>query len=344
LEGRAAVRDIPPVSFRTKFFFNYGIFYSMQKAAVMYGHSDHDGRAAFNGWINDVFNPNLRPAKTTMYEVGVEHVFPLGLVMTLRGYAKYNVDQVTGVSITNTLRSDFRGYTTFRNTNYEDIQGAEIKFARSIGRFVNGWLTYQKTNSRSGGVGLEIVDLNSPPDLPYQDFASTSEPKGSFQAMLRVGTPSDWGKFSGGWAVSVVQTYASGGEAIYNPEALPRREIPDENILPVASYYNTDLKLSKSVQIRGGRSFAAYLDVGNVLNIRRLNGGGIANYIDYLGYVYGQRLAGNDVRVGDESTFAMFTQPFKDKDGNWKPPTSPRTDWLHHLYPRSYRVGVRFDL
>ncbi len=31
-----------PVSDHTKFFFNYGIFYSMQKAAVMYGQYDHD--------------------------------------------------------------------------------------------------------------------------------------------------------------------------------------------------------------------------------------------------------------------------------------------------------------
>lgn len=333
-----------PVSYRTKFFFNYGIFYSMQKAAVMYGHSDHDGRAAFNGWVADMFNPNLRPAKTTMYEVGVEHVFPLGLVMTVRGYAKYNVDQVTRISVTNTLRSDFRGYSIFRNANYEDIQGAEIKISRSSGRFVNGWLTYQKTSSRSGMVGLTVVDLNTVNIQPFESFASTSDPKGYFQGMLRVGTPMDWGNIRGGWAVSVVQSYASGGEVIYNPEALPRREIPDENILPSASSYNTDLKLSKAFQLGRGRSLSAYLDIGNVFNIKRLNGGGIQNYIDYLGYIYGQRLQGNDMKVGDESTFAMFTRPWKDKDGNWKRPTSAQTEWMHHLYPRSYRVGVRFDL
>jgi len=316
----------------------------MQKAAVMYGHSDHDGRAAFNGWVADMFNPNLRPAKTTMYEVGVEHVFPLGLVMTVRGYAKYNVDQVTRISVTNTLRSDFRGYSIFRNANYEDIQGAEIKISRSSGRFVNGWLTYQKTSSRSGMVGLTVVDLNTVNIQPFESFASTSDPKGYFQGMLRVGTPMDWGNIRGGWAVSVVQSYASGGEVIYNPEALPRREIPHENILPSASSYNTDLKLSKAFQLGRGRSLSAYLDIGNVFNIKRLNGGGIQNYIDYLGYIYGQRLQGNDMKVGDESTFAMFTRPWKDKDGNWKRPTSAQTEWMHHLYPRSYRVGVRFDL
>jgi len=117
--------------------------------------------------------------------------------------------------------------------------------------------------------------------------------------MLRVGTPMDWGNIRGGWAVSVVQSYASGGEVIYNPEALPRREIPDENILPSADSYNTDLKLSKAFQLGRGRSLSAYLDIGNVFNIKRLNGGGIQNYIDYLGYVCGQRLQGNVMKVGD---------------------------------------------
>ena len=65
----------------------------MQKAAVMYGLYDHDGRAGFAGSTRAIYNPNLRPAKTTMYEVGAEHLFPQGVVLTLRGYAKYNVDQ-----------------------------------------------------------------------------------------------------------------------------------------------------------------------------------------------------------------------------------------------------------
>ncbi len=329
-----------PVSDHTKFFFNYGVFHTLQKGALMYGMSP-GGVIGAIGRLNFVYNPNLRPAKTTMYEVGVEHLFPMDILLTLRGYAKYNTDQPTQLRVEGV---GFGGYYTYRNANYEDIRGTEIKIARSGGRFLNGWLTYERTTSHSGQVGLSKISDDPTRVTPYNPYVRTSKPKGFIRGLLRLGTPRDWGLVAGGWSLSIIQAYRSGGEVIHNPDQLEIREIPDEYFIPAVDYWNTDLKVSKAVSLPGGRSLSAYLDVTNIWNTKRMNGFGISNLDDYREYLVGRRRGGDDVKYGDESTFYVLTRPYRDGAGSWRAPISPRTEWLHHLNPRHYRLGVRFGL
>jgi len=329
-----------PVSNHTKFFFNYGVFHSQQKAAVRYGMGSHNRLIGKTGWFKDLYNPNLRPARTTMYEVGVEHAFPLGFVATCRGYSKYNVDIVRRVRVQGTLIQE---YSIFRNPVFGDIRGAEIKIARSSGRFLNGWFTYERTANRNGQVGLEAISDDPLEVVPFLPFTRGGTSNGSFRGLVRIGTPRDWGPLAGGWSLSVIQSYSSGGEAVYNPLALPAREIPEEYYIPMVDNWNTALKLTKNLRLPGGRSLSAYLDITNAWDKKRLNGT-FLNGEDYLLYLVERRRAGDAVKYGDESTYYVLTEPYKSGSGAWKAPISPRTDWLHHLNPRSYRLGVRFNL
>ncbi len=329
-----------PVSDHTKFFFNYGVFYSQQKSAMRYGTRSSNRLVGKIGRFENLYNPNLRPASTTMYEVGVEHLFPLGLVAAFRGYAKYNTDIVSVVTVEG---SDIVRYVIVRNPSYSDVRGAEIKIARSAGRFLNGWLTYEKNATRSGQVGFEKISNDPLNVIPYLPFTKGGTTQGSFRGMLRLGTPSDWGPVAGGWSVSVIQSYRSGDETVYNFDQVPAREVPEENYVPVVDFWNTDVKFAKSIALPGGRSMSAYLDISNVLNTKRLDGN-FVNGDEYGRYLIGRRRSGDDVKYGDESTFYVFTEPYKDAAGTWKPPISPRTDWLHHLNPRYFRFGVRFNL
>jgi hypothetical protein len=325
-----------PISQRSKLFFNYGIFYSMQKPSLMYGHYDHDGRLGGPGNIREVYNPNLRPAKTTMYEVGVEHVLPFSVVAQLRAYAKYNIDQASTVSVS----VGTQDYRIYRNSNYEDIRGAEVKLSRSAGRFLNGWFSYERSASRTGEVGLKSLNRSLSNVQRFEAFARSSKPQGSFRAMLRVSTPRDLGAIRGGWSLSAVQSYRSGGELEYNPdpEVFTTRDLTDEHYLPIVDYWNTDLKLSKSIQIEGRRSVSVYMDVTNLWDTRRLNAGSG----DYTKYIYYERLKGRDIKYGQDTH--IFTRPYRDQDSYWQPPLSPRSDWSLYLYPRYYRFGARFEL
>ena len=334
-----------PVSDRMKFFFNYGIFYSMQKSAVMYGLSDHDGYFGLtNGETRQVYNPNLRPARTSMYEVGVERLFKWGVVGTLRVWSKYNTDQVADVRV----QGASNGYTIFRNMNYEDVRGLEIKLSRTSGRFVNGWFVYERSSSRQGEVAINYVE-NNPINQPSDEaFQQVNDPTGSFSAMIRFGTPMEWGALTGGWGLSIFQQYHQGGDVYYNPDPLTyeTRELPDEYILPSVDYWNTDMKLTKSFRLPGGRSISVFADVTNVWNTKRLRVGGT----DYLEYVYRRRKAGDNIEVYSPETFDILTEPYllqyadSSTPAVWKAPLAPRTEWLHYLNPRFFRFGLRFEL
>jgi len=326
-----------PVSQRTKCFFNYGIFYSMQKPAVMYSIGTQGGRTGKSDTIRlgQVYNPSLRPAKTTMYEVGVEHVLPLGLLTTVRGYAKYNVDQVSTVTVEPPTGN---GYAVYRNSNYENIRGIEIRLSRS-GRFLSGFVTAERFASRAGQTGLQTVRQTN--STYFTAFVNANQPQFTFEGLLHLGTPAEWGQLTGGWGVSIVQSYTGpGGEAIYNPNNLERRDIPDENILSYVASYQTNLKLSKRFSIGRWRQLSAYVDVTNLFNKKSLS----MMPQEYLAYIVQERRTNKSLKLGDSSTFHVFTEPYKDATGNWLPPIAPSMDWLLFMYPRAYRLGVSVDL
>jgi outer membrane receptor protein involved in Fe transport len=335
-----------PVSARTKFFFNYGIFYSMAKPAQMYGAGGHDSRLGAAGRLEQLYNPELRPAKTTSYEVGFEHVLPFSFVFKGTGYAKYNVDQVTGLQV---ITATGDGYRIYRNANYQDIRGLEMKVSRA-GRFVSTWATYQRIATRSGQTGLERLNQNPSMNLFYTPLVTTNAPADNVAVSVRVGTPTEWGLVSGGWGVNVIGHYGENtSEVVYNPNSQPRRELPPEWIMRGRDYWGADAKLTKDIAIGGHRRVSVYLDITNLFNRKYLNGTYL-NGNDYLQYVVDRRSQGEkSLRVGDPSTWDALTQPYRIKkaDGtytSWKAPISPRTDWVMFLYPRAYRAGIRFDL
>ncbi len=333
-----------PVSNRTKFFFNYGVFYSMQKPIHMYGYNIHDGRpGGGTGRIEYIYNPSLRPSTTTMYEVGVEHVLPRDIVFKVSGYTKYNEDQVTMVTVN---YSNFT-YRVYRNANYEDVRGYELQLARNTGRFVNGQITYELYSSRTGEVSIpRIGDKMSYFLTPYLPTVRRVPARGFFRAFVRVGTPMDWGALSGGWSLGTEYAWQKGAEYIYNPNLLPARELTEENYLPGVAYQNVNMKFSKRVATRGGRFVTAYFDILNVFNRKVLNSNGVKNWQDYLNYIYTRRTLGEDIEVGDKSTFYVFTEPYKiDPDAElWSRPISPETDWIQFPNPRFYRFGLRFEI
>ena len=88
---------------------------------------------------------------------------------------------------------------------------------------------------------------------------------------------------------------------------------------------------------------AVALDVANLWNQKRLHGS-YNNGEDYTKYIFERRLAGDDVKYGDKSTFDILTQPYLTGAGVWHRPVDARTDWLQHRNPRYYRFSARFNL
>ncbi len=331
-----------PVSETAKLFFNYGHFYNMAQGKYMYGLGFYEGPMGNpQAAVRDVEYANLRPIKTTMYEVGIEQMFPvIRLLATVRGYAKYNVDQISHVSV---HPKGGQGYSSYRNSNYEDLQGLEIKLSRMHGRHLFGWATYNYVARKQGQYGIQALtnDPAGDPKLwPAQPVTSNSPD--NFQALAGVRSPSEWGPLAGGWSASVLQTWSEGGEVIYNPENVARRFLPDEYIMKAVDYWNTNLKFQKLVSLPGGRMVSLYLDIYNVWNTKRNRLGSA----DFQWYIVDRRTRGGEpnLRYNDESTWHVFNRPYKDVGGNWHRPLKPEQEWVQFTDPRSYRFGVRVNL
>ena len=352
-----------PVSTTTKFFFNFGQFYSAQKSSLLYGIVEHDAKMGAVGKTSDLANANLRPSKTTAYEAGVEHVFPWSVLMTVRGYAKFNTDQVSSISVSPGAGGSGSGYKTYRNRHFEDIRGMEIKIARTGSRFINGWFTYQRTRTQEGYVGVnDVCRLEQDIDA-FTPWSRDSRPNGSFQATLILSTPRDWGAIRGGWSMTIVQDYSSGGETYYNPDPsnIPLRELPEENWFPQVDTWNTDLRISKTFDLPGSRYMSVSFDVSNLWNTKRLNGSLTdAAGTEYSKFIYEQRKeyarrqangesteGVHNYIYGEPDTFYIFTEPWQsipDETQPYKAPLQANAEWLIHMNPRYYRLGLRFSL
>jgi hypothetical protein len=258
----------------------------------------------------------------------------------VRGYAKYNVDQISNVSV---VPLGGQGYASYRNSNYEDLQGLEIKIARTQGRFLFGWATYNYMAVKRGQYGLQALTNNPSADSNiWLADPVTSDSPDNFQGLIGARTPSDWGLLLGGWSASVIQTWREGGEVIYNPDFLPRNLLQEEYIMQDVDYWNTDLKVQKVVPLPGGRMVSFYLDVGNLWNTKRNRLGPS----EFAWYHVDRRTKGGEsgLRYNDESSWHVLTEPYKDLGGNWHRPMQPDQDWVQFTNPRSYRFGVRVNL
>ena len=226
-----------------------------------------------------------------MYEIGVEHVLPL----TTRDDGPGVLEEqrrsglVSSASYrTQRPRSDATGQiclvrgvsarTGTRTTNRSAASSSRCSGRSAASGWVplNGWVTAERVVSRSGYTGLNYGVATSRASRSTSRHSSTRTSRGfSFQGLLRLGTPSNWGNIYGYWAWSIEQSYTgAGGQIIYNPNLLDIRDIPKENFLEYAASFNTNMRLTKSFRLAGSRTIAFNFDITNVFNKKSLTADG----------------------------------------------------------------------
>ncbi len=112
-----------PVTDKTVFHMNYGIFYQQPKLEDLYVGLDYlEYKAPLGGYYFAFGNPNLRPEKTTAYEVGVVQQVGGHASVDVTAYYKAveNLVQVT------TIPSDPAAFASFRNSDYGTIKGLDF--------------------------------------------------------------------------------------------------------------------------------------------------------------------------------------------------------------------------
>ncbi len=115
-----------PVDEKTQLRFNYGLFYqqpNLQDLYVSYRFLEY--KILDGGYFVPFGNPNLRPERTTAYEVAVARQIGERARLDVTAYYK---DVKDLVEITQ-IRSNPKGFTSYRNRDFATIKGVDIGFA-----------------------------------------------------------------------------------------------------------------------------------------------------------------------------------------------------------------------
>ena len=349
-----------PVRKNTKFFFNYGIFYSEPTNSDRFGlFSESMPFGNAQGDIRRLGYANLEAPKTSMYEVGFEQSVADAWAIRANFYAKDNSELIGGLrvdGIDGTHNSgDFAnfigvgkgsaGYDTRRNNAYQDIRGIEIKVNKLRGRYFTGWINMDYLIKVSGKYGEQ--KLNQDPLIAYYRYSAVKEQpqtEPSFIANLDFHTPSDWGSLKGDWRLSVIQRWAKGTKFIYNPTGLPTREV--RSVYYWINNYTTNLRLSKTLNVLGSRSVRLYMDINNLFNFKDLNDNILSASEKELYYTqFVDPDNGLDKNIGeyeDEQGHNVFTENWIDKNGATRAPIAPAKDFALFYNPRSVLLGLKF--
>jgi outer membrane receptor protein involved in Fe transport len=268
-----------PVTAMTVLRFNYGQFYqqpNLQDLYVSYRFLQH--KIANGGYFVGFGNPNLRPERTTAYEVGVAHQIGDNARLDATAYFKDVKDLVESA----TIPSFPNQFSSYRNRDFATIKGVDIGFKmrpiNHISTDISYSLSYaQGTGSVSNSQGNIAWTAAQPPKMTSPlDFDQRHKLAVSLGYSLGKGE----GPLVGGFrmfenlGVNLLYNVASGTPytptKVFNEVSLAAVSTEPEG--PINSRYgpwtsNLDVKATKGFKA-AGLTFEAYAWVLNLLDTR----------------------------------------------------------------------------
>ncbi len=292
-----------PVSARTLLRFNYGQFYQqpdLQDLYVSYRFLQY--KVQKGGYFVGFGNPNLRPERTTAYEVGVGHELTDNVRLDVTAYYKDVKDLVEITAIPSNPNS----FSSYRNRDFATIKGIDVGFKMRPINHVSGELNYSLSYAVGTGSIAQTQSnvawyvAQQPKQTAPLDYDQRHKIAINLDYNLSKGEGLEWK----GWRpfqntdVNVLFNVASGTPytptEVFNEVTLAAiASVPSG---PVNSQYgpwntNLDLKASKGFAV-GGLDLNAYIWVLNVFNTQNpivvYRGTGSANSTGWLQTADGQ--------------------------------------------------------
>lgn len=338
-----------PITVNSKIYFNYGHFVDIPDPNDVY-------------WIQmgsierleAIGSPDLNLSKSIMYEVGYEH--DLGLFrVNLNGYYHDIRDDVRRVSYT---YSATVYYNTYRNDEYKETKGFEIRLDRNFGSWLRGFVNYEHRFAVRGSFGPTQIR----PDDPFleqenaaaeaKDRARNSiEPVRIAKASLSFISSKNWGPAIMGFEplanwILTWDYYWRGGTRFHwdltgtVDEHVKNWKWRDYNML--------NLKLQRRLFENKGFGVELYLDVYNVFNIKNFNvskyGAGISKG-SYTTPGDPSRIFaahGLDGSVEFDNYMKRIQELGKQPGDEVEYEYMPKREYVTYLFPRDIWFGLRF--
>jgi len=330
-----------PVTEQSKIFFNYGHFVQIPDAEDLY-------QTAISKLTNGIFrigNPFLKMPQTTSYELGYEQSFFGQYLVRAAGFYKDITNQTVDIQFQG--QQGLVSYTSPFNQSYEDIRGFEVSVRKSSGQWIRGFVNYTFRVSKSGDFGFGTFFENPIEQRRFERETTENiqfrpQPQPFLRASLTFLTPGNFGpEFGwlqpfGHWSLNFLGRWKSGEVFTYTgPTDVPglqdNFEWPDFKMV--------DLRISKDFSLRD-TNLNFFLDINNFLNLENFNTGAFSGGSDFDSYMQSLALPESKTEEFDRWPGDNGNQSPGDVGEGVDP---PNLQSLLHLYPRSYKFGVRYS-
>ncbi len=297
-----------PITETSRLYFNYGHFNQSPTTEALY-------RVQRNsvGSISYLGDPSLIPARTISYELGFDQAINDQFLVHVSAYYKdVSRQQDWTRYISQNGKVNFRQLTS---NSYSDTRGFEVELNKSRGHWYRGMINYEYRVSSSGYFNLGEYNENPSDQLTYESenrYQDKPIPKPRMKGYLDLFTPYKFGPgilgqyFLGDWHMNFIGRWTSGGWFTYNPN----RVSGITNNLQWKDYINLDLKVSK-VFSYNSFSVKFFLDIFNVLNIKRFSTESFSDAHDYDYYMQSLHL---QQKVGEKLGYGNI--PGDDQPGD----------------------------
>lgn len=267
-----------PINDRGVIYFSYGYFFQVPSYSFMYTNSrvfvgERSGNLGLFG------NPNIKPERSTQYELGLKQEIFEGTAIELTGYYKDTRDyvssrpQVTGAASTN--------YGIYFNRDFSKSIGFTFAFNQYISRQFNFGLDYtyssvEGSNSDPNSEYFDIVNAGTQIDSTNQNTSTTKliQPLNWDRTHIVNGSLFYSGK---SWGANMIARFSTGSP--YTPQTdIPgveigvgasTRDLINTSRLPTR--LTVDLNTYKNISLANGTSLELFLNVYNLLDSKVIN-------------------------------------------------------------------------
>ena len=260
-----------PISDRSKMHFNYGLYYQMPRYRYLYTNLAGDR----NSGLPILGNPDLKPEKTTSYELGLDHLIGESIRLDVTGYYKDIDDLVSareygGVGATETV-------TKYVNADYGHVTGFDVALEKlPKDSYLSGSISYGYMTTKGNGSDADdpyYGYLTSATDTlaPLTEYALDFDQRHTVTAVLDYRVPAEWSynlfgmKMPGAWGLSMVGYYGSG--LPYTRTDANGNRLGDRNANRLPATYSVDMRFNKDFTVgRLNNMLTWFVEVDNVFN------------------------------------------------------------------------------
>lgn len=267
-----------PISVNTKLFFNYGHFYSLPSAELLYRVTNYGtGLPTYR-----IGYPWIDLPRTIQYEFGFEWGFLGDFMLNSSTYYKDVTGDFHETEYINTPAWDQPLCKRASNEIARVLKGVELRLEKRRGRFITGYASYDLV---AGDMKLywyrvvfnpEATDASPRLATIYEPHWARKWPsRQSAKININIHTPSNWGPVTMGaqlladWQLNILHEWRIGTPYIWMPEEPDPQKTLRQFNRRTKDYNRTDIRLAKTFKF-GNLRPTFFLEISNLFNIKNM--------------------------------------------------------------------------